>query len=175
MEHTYNLKLYIVFIIPFCIISSLSAQRKSEIEINKNAIYIDGESIIFIGNVTINYERVLNHGGKTHFGISVGIGPGYAIASGNTEHEPSFYVPSGIVYKIKTNIFWKSGFEISLGYSLMDYRYPGTVYAGRVFEPYDEHIHYPIVGIGYRSVGRPFLFKFHIGTWGLGLGFGYSF
>ena len=169
------MKTYWIFIIPFCLTASLSAQKQTEIEIDKNAIYLEGEFLIAIGNATINYERVLNLQGKTHFGISAGIGPGYLIESGSSEHEPSFYVSTGKVYKIKTNIFWNSGFEISLGYSLMDYRYPGTVFNGRVINPYDVHIHYPIVSIGYRPINKSFLFKFHVGTWGLGLCLGYAF
>lgn len=172
---TYGMKLCLILILHFCTIVGLSAQKQKDTEIDKNAIYLELESLLAIGNAAISYERVLNPEGKTHFGIIAGIGPGYFLYPGSSEHEPPFYVERGTVYKIKTNIFWNSGIKIGLGYSLMYFHYPGTVRSGRIFTPYDVTHHYPIVSIGYRSIGKPFLFKVQLGTWGLGLCFGYAF
>ncbi|HEC44356.1 MAG TPA: hypothetical protein ENI20_16155 [Bacteroides sp.] len=170
------MRLFLILIFQCVLIHDIHAQDTLGAGIRRNMLYIEAETLLMWGNVSINYEGTSLPGkDKVRYSMCLAFGLGYFLRPGTTEREPSFYDESGFVFKIKSYFIWPSGFEIGLGYSLYDLRYSGGGNYGYVSQPYKIKRHIPIISLGHRRIDRPFLFKIHFGTSGLGLSFGYSF
>ena len=162
------MRIYLTILLQLVYISCFSANDNTEIGIRKNIFYLEGESILAISNVSLNYERIVLQDQSFRLSIKGGIGF-YYFAEVMDFSRQIFVVPEGIIYKINLCFILKSGFEIGLGISYLDCKSDCN-------DPlYPPKIIHPIITAGWRLQDRPFFFRIHAGSWGLGLSFGYSF
>ena len=53
------MRIYLTILLQLVYISCFSANDNTEIGIRKNIFYLEGESILAISNVSLNYERIV--------------------------------------------------------------------------------------------------------------------
>ena len=156
---------YVLILIVIVFYSTLlNAQDISQPELIKNAIIVELESCLFIGDAAINYERNLISKNNNSFLLNLRGGFGRYISSGLGGTE------KGLGLKMSLNPLMgngKSYFEASFGlglgyvnYCLMNFGCPDW----RVW---------PIVNIGYRHQYKT-IFRFYVGTLGIGISLGFK-
>ena len=144
----------------------MSTQDKSQPEHNKNAIIIELESALFIGDVAINYERNLisRNNNSVLLNLRFGCGGYYAAGLQGGEKGPGLKLS---LNPLKGN--GKSYFEANIGFGLAYVNYCEYLYSDcpgmRIW---------PIVNIGYRNQSE-IIFRCYVGTLGIGISLGIPF
>ena len=137
--------------------------------IRKNIFYVEGETGIVLSNLSVNFERVFLAEKPLHFSLGGGVGAYYRY------EEPNYYLfsaSSGPIYKLSSHLIWEGGFEIGLGISVLNCLDCSHLEEKPWKSDYKVH---PIISLGWRLQNTPFFLKTHLGSWGIGLGLGYSF
>ncbi len=122
----------------------------------RNTVYVEVATMLFVGGVSINYERVLTR----QFSLRTGLGTGYYADFGGGVTKTAVgtlvmlnYLPSERDYK----------FEAGIGLSLLYFKdgFPGGDLLGRV-DPGSLSV-MPAIAIGYRYQQRDGGFFFRVG------------
>lgn len=159
------MRIFISIILSGMFLLSLNAQEKSHPEQAKNAIMIELESLIFWGDVAINYERNLISRNNNSFLLNIrsGIGGYYFAHLQGGDNGPGFKIS---ISPLKGN--GKSYFESSFGFGIGYVRNCESYFScpgWRIM---------PIVNIGYRYQSK-IIFKSYLGTLGIGISLGVPF
>ena len=143
----------------------MSAQDKSQPGHIKNAIFIELESIVMIGDVAINYERNLIARNNNSFLLNLrsGFGRYYGATLGGTEKGLGFKMSLNLLKGNEKNYF-ETNFGLGLGY---------VNYCEMNFGCPDRRV-WPIVNIGYRYQSD-IIFRCSVGTLGIGISLGFPF
>ena len=147
-------------------IESSTLQKFSMSDIRKNAIIIELESLLFIGDVAINYERNLISRDNNSLLINLRCGYGRYYMFGLQGGE------RGSVFKLSINELkgnGKSYFETNFGLGLCYLNYCDYSYSDC-----PEWKIWPIVNIGYRYQSG-IIFRCYVGTLGIGISLGVRF
>jgi hypothetical protein len=154
------------------LIQCLSAQEAiAGPGIGKNVVYVEGESLLFLGNVSFNYERILSsvRGESSyfpyHYSLKAGLGC-YYVSKLYDINDLTFTSIRGFLYKLQGFVIWEGGMELGAGLSVKDCK-----------DACGEQVSFlhPLLSVGYRYDDGPFFFRVSGSTWGLGLSFGFSF
>ncbi len=163
------MRLYLILLFQCILIPCLVAQEDPEPGFKKNIIYIEGESILALGNTSISFERIFRPEKHLQLSLKGGVGLFYDVHMGEAFAYWTIEKSYGIIYKLSSFLILKGNFEIGLGISLMNCT-TCSQYWDSVYKIY------PIVSFGWRTGNhRPFFIKVHGGSWGIGLGLGSTF
>ncbi|MBK7712894.1 MAG: hypothetical protein IPN67_10445 [Bacteroidales bacterium] len=148
----------------FIMICSDIFSQETYPKIQKNSVYIEAASAIYIGDATLNYERAVVQGDQIKLFLNTGIGVWYLVPV------PKSY--SGLSIPLRLNTLLGSGnnfFEIDAGLRYTFYNAESNDDLSPLF---------PILNLGYRyqrQDGKGLLFRAFIGLSGIGIGVGKSF
>jgi hypothetical protein len=138
--------------------------------IRRSIIYIEGESILALGNASINYERILRpEYNNLQVSIKGGVGMFYWVEMEGWFSAWTMETSKGLIWKLSSFLILGKHFEIGLGISLLNCTTCSNYWdsASRI---------YPIISLGFRMGNhRPEFIKIHLGSYGMGLGIGYAF
>ena len=159
------MRLLISIILLWMFLNSSNAQETPHSGQVKNAIMIELESLIFFGDVAINYERNLISRNNNSFLLNIksGFGKYYVAHLQGGDNGPGF--------KMSLNPLIGNGknyFEINLGFGL------GYVTYCESYFPCPDWRVMPIVNIGYRFQSV-IIFRCYVGTLGIGISLGRRF